>query len=130
MGAIRLVAVPRSLRRLIRLLCAGCRALGRLYTFSRPVPWVKEEPAPRAGRKHMPEATAKPSVKALVFDVFGTVVDWRTNVAREMRMVAAGKGWGAGPFPLADRWRAPDPPFTDPIRAGEQPHQQDEGWGK
>src|SRR3546814_18666219 len=72
MGAIRLVAVPRSLRRLIRLLCAGCRDLGRLYTFSRPVPWVKEEPAPRAGRKHMTEATAKPSVKALVFDVFGS----------------------------------------------------------
>src|SRR3546814_20721045 len=72
MGAIRLVAVPRSLRRLIRLLCAGCRALGRLYTFSRPVPWVKEEPAPPAGRKPMTEATAKPSVTALVFAVFGT----------------------------------------------------------
>src|SRR3546814_2205780 len=105
MGAIRLVAVPRSLRRLIRLLCAGCRALGRLYTFSRPVPWVKEEPAPRAGRKHMTEATAKPSVKALIFDVFGTVVDWRTSVAREMSMVAEAKGLAADPYALADRWR-------------------------
>src|SRR3546814_10744044 len=97
MGAIRLVAVPRSLRRLIRLLCAGCRALGRLYTFSRPVPWVKEEPAPRAGRKHMQVATAKPSVKALVFDVFGTVVAWRTSLVREMRMVSEAKRWGAAP---------------------------------
>ena len=31
------------------------------------------------------------SVKALVFDVFGTVVDWRTSVAREVEALAQRK---------------------------------------
>src|SRR3546814_12237832 len=88
---------------------------------SSDLPGVKEGPAPRAGRKHMTEATAKPSVKALVFDVFGTVVDWRTSVAREMRMVAEAKGWAADPYALADRWRALYQPSMDPIRRGEKP---------
>src|SRR3546814_18825545 len=69
----------------------------------------------------MTEATAKPSVKALVFDVFGTVVDWRTSVAREMRMVAEARGWAADPYALADRWRALYQPSMDPIRRGEKP---------
>src|SRR3546814_21042760 len=70
----------------------------------------------------MTEATAKPSVKALVFDVFGTVVDWRTSVAREMRMVAEAKGWAADPYALADRWRELYQPSRDPIRPGEKPY--------
>jgi 2-haloacid dehalogenase len=31
------------------------------------------------------------SVRALVFDVFGTVVDWRSGVAREVRRLLAGR---------------------------------------
>ena len=31
-------------------------------------------------------------VKALTFDVFGTVVDWRGSIAREIRMLARAKG--------------------------------------
>ena len=45
-------------------------------------------------------------VKALVFDVFGTVVDWRSSVAREAERLLAPKGhaldWGG----FADGWRA------------------------
>ena len=45
-------------------------------------------------------------IKALTFDVFGTVVDWRTGVAREAEAVLGPKGhaldWGA----FADGWRA------------------------
>lgn len=32
------------------------------------------------------------SVRALLFDVFGTVVDWRTSIIREGQALARGKG--------------------------------------
>ena len=32
-------------------------------------------------------------VKALVFDVFGTVVDWRTSIAREAEECLSPKGY-------------------------------------
>src|SRR2546428_14051040 len=35
-------------------------------------------------------------VKALVFDVFGTVVDWRTSVTAEVQDLAKRKGVAAG----------------------------------
>ena len=31
-------------------------------------------------------------VKALIFDVFGTVVDWRGSIAREGEMLGRSKG--------------------------------------
>lgn len=42
--------------------------------------------------------TAWSSVKALVFDVFGTVVDWRTSVAQEVetRSIECGIDCGRG----------------------------------
>lgn len=69
----------------------------------------------------MTETNPMPAVKALVFDVFGTVVDWRTSVAREMRAVAEARGWAVEPYALADRWRALYQPSMDPIRRGEKP---------
>lgn len=61
------------------------------------------------------------SIKALTFDVFGTVVDWRTGVAREAEAVLAPKGhvldWGA----FADRWRARYQPAMQKVRLGERP---------
>jgi len=38
-----------------------------------------------------PSASDLRAVKALVFDVFGTVVDWRTSVAREVEALARRK---------------------------------------
>ena len=35
---------------------------------------------------------AKDNVKALVFDVFGTVVDWRASVIRELTAFGNGRG--------------------------------------
>jgi hypothetical protein len=40
-------------------------------------------PEPRAGAGRGGAALPMPDVKALVFDTFGTVVDWRNGVARE-----------------------------------------------
>ncbi|EDP61435.1 haloacid dehalogenase, type II [alpha proteobacterium BAL199] len=70
----------------------------------------------------MSETNPKPAVKALVFDVFGTVVDWRTSVAREVGAVAAAKGWTVDPVAFADRWRALYQPSMDPVRRGEEPY--------
>ena len=45
-------------------------------------------------------------VRALVFDVFGTVVDWRGSIVREGQALSAAKGWGVDWPALADAWRA------------------------
>ena len=45
--------------------------------------------------------------KALAFDVFGTVVDWRSSIAREAAPVLERIGrTDIDPFDFADRWRA------------------------
>jgi 2-haloacid dehalogenase len=60
-------------------------------------------------------------VRALVCDVFGTVVDWRGGVARELEAAGRAKGvaadWGA----LADEWRAGYQPAMQRVRSGELP---------
>ena len=45
------------------------------------------------------------SVRALVFDVFGTVVDWRGSIIREGEALSAAKGWQVDWRGLADAWR-------------------------
>ena len=44
-------------------------------------------------------------IKALTFDVFGTVVDWRASVIREVEAVLAPKGIELDWAGFADRWR-------------------------
>jgi 2-haloacid dehalogenase len=60
-------------------------------------------------------------VKALVFDVFGTVVDWRTSVAREVETLAKGKGLVIDGPKFADAWRAQYAPMMDRVRTGALP---------
>ena len=61
------------------------------------------------------------NVKALVFDVFGTVVDWRASVISE------GVAWGKAKdlnidwAEFADRWRLGYKPAMDKVRKGEIP---------
>jgi 2-haloacid dehalogenase len=61
------------------------------------------------------------SVKALVFDVFGTVVDWRTSVAREVEAMAKAKGLKVDGVRVADAWRAQYAPMMDQVRTGKLP---------
>jgi 2-haloacid dehalogenase len=61
------------------------------------------------------------SVKALVFDVFGTVVDWRTSVAREVEALAKRKGVAIDGAKFADAWRAEYGPSMNRVRKGELP---------
>jgi 2-haloacid dehalogenase len=64
-----------------------------------------------------PELT---SVKALVFDTFGTVVDWRTSVTQEVEQLAKKKGFKDG-AKFADAWRAGYAPSMNRVRTGELP---------
>jgi 2-haloacid dehalogenase len=61
------------------------------------------------------------AIKALTFDVFGTVVDWRTSIAREAKALLGPKGhtldWGA----FADAWRARYVPAMAKVSSGERP---------
>jgi 2-haloacid dehalogenase len=61
------------------------------------------------------------SVKALVFDVFGTVVDWRSSVAAEVRLLASRKGLTIDGEKFADAWRAGYAPSMNRVRSGELP---------
>jgi len=61
-------------------------------------------------------------VQALVFDVFGTVVDWRTGVAREAAPFLAKYGQGRiDPLALADAWRRQYSPSMQAVRSGQRP---------
>jgi 2-haloacid dehalogenase len=57
-------------------------------------------------------------VRALVFDVFGTVVDWRSGVAREVARLLGPDVDAEG---FADAWRERYVPSMDRVRRGQQP---------
>ncbi|MFN2315378.1 MAG: haloacid dehalogenase type II [Gemmatimonadales bacterium] len=61
------------------------------------------------------------AVRALVFDVFGTVVDWRSSVASEVEAVAKAKGVRVDGAAFADAWRAQYAPSMNRVRTGELP---------
>jgi 2-haloacid dehalogenase len=62
--------------------------------------------------------------KALVFDVFGTVVDWHGSVAREVRDLAKTKGLRLNAAKFAKAWRAGYRPAMDRVRRGEAPFEK------
>ena len=59
-------------------------------------------------------------VEALLFDVFGTCVDWRGGVAREVAKAAAAKGLTLDSFAFADAWRGRYQPAMEEIRSGRR----------
>ena len=65
----------------------------------------------------MTASGAAVQVRALVFDVFGTVVDWRSSVAAEVRAL----GWPVEPAAFADAWRAGYAPAMQAVRDGRLP---------
>lgn len=58
-------------------------------------------------------------VRALVFDVFGTLVDWRSTIAQAFRK----SGLEGDPDELADAWRERLWPITAEVNQGKRP------WG-
>ena len=62
------------------------------------------------------------SIRALCFDIFGTVVDWRTSITREgqllqQRLALPPQDWAA----FADDWRAGYQPAMHQVRTGALP---------
>jgi 2-haloacid dehalogenase len=60
-------------------------------------------------------------VKALLFDVFGTLVDWRAGIAREGERVLGPLGHKIDGLAFADAWRAEYQPAMDEVRDGRSP---------
>lgn len=61
-------------------------------------------------------------VKVLLFDVFGTVVDWRSGVAREAAPFLIRHGAGqVSPEAFADAWRRGYQPAMEEVRSGKRP---------
>ena len=61
------------------------------------------------------------NVKALFFDVFGTVVDWRTSIAREAAAILKPLGHTLDWLAFADAWRGEYQPAMEEVRAGRIP---------
>ena len=59
--------------------------------------------------------------RALLFDVFGTVVDWRTSVAREVAPFLAEHAPGTAPLEFAQAWRRRYQPAMEAVRSGARP---------
>lgn len=60
-------------------------------------------------------------VKAMTFDVFGTVVDWRSSIAREIQDIGQKKGFDLDWNSFADEWRSGYAPSMNKVRNGEMP---------
>jgi 2-haloacid dehalogenase len=60
-------------------------------------------------------------IKALFFDVFGTLVDFRTSIAREAKIILQPLGYELDWPAFADAWRKEYQPAMEEIRAGRAP---------
>src|SRR5437762_8022002 len=61
------------------------------------------------------------AIRALAFDVFGTVVDWRGSIVREGAELNRAKGLAVDWGRVADAWRGRYRPFMERVRSGELP---------
>jgi 2-haloacid dehalogenase len=68
--------------------------------------------------------TRNSRIKALTFDVFGTVVDWHGSVAREVRGLVKARGLRVNAVKFAKAWRAGYRPAMDRVRRGEAPFEK------
>lgn len=66
-------------------------------------------------------AASSLSVQALFFDVFGTLMDWRTSVAREAERVLGALGYELDWLAFADAWRGEYQPGMEEVRSGHLP---------
>ena len=75
----------------------------------------------KSGAQTAARAAALDNVKALVFDVFGTVVDWRNGVARDAERILEPLGYRLDWLAFADAWRALYQPSMEEVRSGREP---------
>jgi 2-haloacid dehalogenase len=60
-------------------------------------------------------------VRALLFDVFGTLVDWRGSIASQLEAFGRERGIACDWYALVDAWRGEYVPSMDRVRRGERP---------
>jgi 2-haloacid dehalogenase len=65
--------------------------------------------------------TSKPDVQALLFDVFGTVVDWRSSIIDDMVGFGSAKNITADWASFTDEWRGLYQPAMEEVRSGRRP---------
>ncbi len=65
--------------------------------------------------------TSQITIKALFFDVFGTLVDWRSSVAREAEKILRPQGKNLDWLAFADAWRGEYQPGMEEVRSGRIP---------
>jgi 2-haloacid dehalogenase len=100
-------------RKLLVAAGAGAAAI----SFSELCPVLAQQ-AKRVPPEVRPELA---NVKALVFDTFGTVVDWRSSVTAEGIAWGKAKGLNISWADFADRWRLGYHPAMEKVRKGEIP---------
>ena len=61
------------------------------------------------------------AIKALTFDVFGTVVDWRSSLVREGQALGRARGLTVDWAQFADAWRGQYQPMLERVRSGSLP---------
>jgi 2-haloacid dehalogenase len=61
------------------------------------------------------------ATQALLFDVFGTLTDWRNSIAREAKVVLGPLGHSLDWLAFADAWRGEYQPAMEEIRSGRAP---------
>ena len=69
----------------------------------------------------MPAEAPIPDVRALFFDVFGSLVDWRSSVAREAERILYPLGHSLDWLAFADAWRGEYQPGMEEVRSGHIP---------
>jgi 2-haloacid dehalogenase len=73
-------------------------------------------------RIHSQASGSLSGIRALLFDVLGTVVDWRSGVAREASSFLARQGAvHIDPAQFADAWSLRYSPATEEVRSGKRP---------
>ncbi len=60
-------------------------------------------------------------LRALFFDVFGTLMDWRSSVAREAEIILGNLGYSLDWVAFADAWRGEYQPGMEEVRSGKIP---------
>ena len=83
--------------------------------------WAAMGPAEGAQQAPSPRGAFRSDIKMLVFDTFGTVVDWRGTIIAEGQDVSRPKGITVDWAAFADAWRAEYGPSLSRVRRGELP---------
>ena len=68
-----------------------------------------------------PKTAGNTTTQALFFDVFGTLVDWRSGVAREAERILKPLGTSLDWAAFADAWRGEYQPGMEEVRSGRLP---------